>query len=319
MEITPKNITELQPNEVFVFGSNLNGNHAGGAAKLALDKFGAINGQAVGLAGQSYAFPTLSKEMNKITLSELEEYADDLFVFVKKNTDLHFLITEVGCGIAGFSYEEIAPLFKKFVNLKNISLPLNFLEVIGIKGYKAFEEGMKCRNKVYSENTLFEEDCEPEPCMSGMHFCPMPLDVLNYYSHRPSDIYARVVAVGKSKKQGDKVTTNKLKIKAKIKFTDLIKAHFEIVKDSIDKAVSGVDIANTSGDGAHANTSGYGAHANTSGYKAHANTSGYKAHANTSGRFAHANTSGYGAHANTSGDGAHANTSGYKAHANTSG
>src|SRR5690606_21004875 len=155
-------------------------------------------------------------------LPDIQESVNALLYVVKANPNKHFLITEVGCGIAGYSVNEIAPLFKEFFDLKNVSLPLSFLEIIGIKGYKAFGSGMKCRDKIYEENTLFEEDEQPTPCTAGMHFCPNPLDVLGYYDHHPSNNYAEVVAVGDCKIDGDKVATNKLKIKGKIKFTDLI-------------------------------------------------------------------------------------------------
>lgn len=70
-ELTPENIQELKENQIFVFGSNMNGNHAGGAARLAVEKFGAIMGQAEGIQGQSYAIPTLDKDMQKVTEEEL--------------------------------------------------------------------------------------------------------------------------------------------------------------------------------------------------------------------------------------------------------
>lgn len=65
-ELTPENIQELKDNQIFVFGSNMNGNHAGGAARLAVEKFGAIMGQAEGIQGQSYAIPTLERIWRKL-------------------------------------------------------------------------------------------------------------------------------------------------------------------------------------------------------------------------------------------------------------
>ena len=275
--ITLENVTELKTNEVFVFGSNLAGNHLAGAAKLANEKFGAELGIAEGLTGQCYAFPTLTEKLNKREISDLQQSTNALLQFVNENKDKYFIITEVGCGIAGYSHEEIAPLFKAFFPLANVSLPLSFLEIIGIKGYKAFDSGMTCKGKKYSENTLFEEDVIPIPCKKGMHFCPHPIDVLHYYSHHNTE-YAEVISVGDYILDGDKITTNKLKIKGKIKFTELIKAHFEILKEKIKNSIYEVKDSkttiNTSGDYAHANTSGYYANANTSGYYANANTSG---------------------------------------------
>ncbi len=234
-----------------------------------------------------YAFPTLTKGMSKRKEDDLKESADLLIETIAKNPGKHFYITEVGCGIAGYQHEEIAPLFQQLFSdqYNNVSLPLSFLEIIGTKGYKAFGPEMKCRDKQYTENTLFEENCDPDPCNSGMHFCPNPLDVLNYYNHAPENVYAEVVSVGEQAIEGDKIATNKLKVKTKLKFTDLIVAHFEIVKETIKKAVS--NVKNTT------NTAGYYAHANTAGYKAHANTAGDKAHANTAGDQAIASSLGF--------------------------
>jgi len=100
---TPENITELKDNQIFVFGSNLNGNHFGGAAKLANEKFGAESEIGEGLTGQSYAFPTLDKEMNKVSIKDLQSSRDLLYKCCEENNDKEFLLTKVGCGIAGFT------------------------------------------------------------------------------------------------------------------------------------------------------------------------------------------------------------------------
>ena len=181
-----------------------------------------------------------------------------------------------------------------------------------IKGFKGYDKDLTCRGKEYKENTEFTEDLSPKACSIGMHFCKMPLDVFNYYPPKPGTEYTEVESTGDSVEHEDKISTNKLFVKARISISKLFKSHFEIV---FSKVKSSKETTNTSGNYAHANTSGNYAHANTSGYKAHANTSGEEAHANTSGEEAHANTSGEEAHANTSGYYAHANTSGYKAHA----
>jgi hypothetical protein len=119
--ITPERITSLNPNEVFVFGSNLAGMHAGGAARLAVDRFGAIMGQGVGLQGQSYAIPTMQGGVNTI-----KPYVDDFIRFADAHPKMTFLVTRIGCGIAGFTAREIAPLFAGAVNIPNIHLPLDF-------------------------------------------------------------------------------------------------------------------------------------------------------------------------------------------------
>ena len=111
-------ISELQPGEIFVFGSNLGGMHGGGAAYVAYRKFGAIMGQGVGLQGQSYAIPTMQGGVETI-----RPYVDEFIEFAKAHPELTFLVTRIGCGIAGFTDDEISPLFTKAHNVGNIVLP----------------------------------------------------------------------------------------------------------------------------------------------------------------------------------------------------
>lgn len=118
---TPERITELQPNEIFVFGSNLQGMHGGGAAWTAYRKFGAIMGQGVGLQGQSYGIPTMQGGVETI-----KPYVDEFIEFAKAHQELTFLVTRIGCGIAGFRNEEIAPLFEEAHGVDNIVLPLGW-------------------------------------------------------------------------------------------------------------------------------------------------------------------------------------------------
>ena len=115
---TPEFITELQPNEIFVFGSNLRGMHGGGAAYIAHRKFGAIMGQGVGLQGQSYAIPTMQGGVETI-----KPYVDEFIEFAKEHQNLTFLVTRIGCGIAGFTDNEISPLFNAAHEVENIVLP----------------------------------------------------------------------------------------------------------------------------------------------------------------------------------------------------
>ena len=119
--ITPDNIRSLGNNEIFVFGSNLAGMHAGGAARVAVEKFGAIMGQGVGLQGQSYAIPTMQGGPDTIL-----PYVEDFIRFADMHPELTFLVTSIGCGIAGFRPAEIAPLFAGAVNVPNIHLPQDF-------------------------------------------------------------------------------------------------------------------------------------------------------------------------------------------------
>ena len=123
--ITPDNIQELAPNEIFVFGSNLQGWHDGGAARIAVDKFGAIEGLGVGPQGQCYAIPTMQGPVESI-----KPYVDHFVRYAKLNGNQVFLVTKIGCGIAGFTVEEIAPLFAEATKLSNIKLPREFWEVL---------------------------------------------------------------------------------------------------------------------------------------------------------------------------------------------
>ena len=108
LKYTPENITHLEPDEIFVFGSNLEGIHAGGAAKVAVEKFGAKMGQGVGIQGQSYAIPTMQGGIETI-----KPYVDDFIDLAYEWDQNTFYVTRIGCGIAGFKDEEIAPLFDR--------------------------------------------------------------------------------------------------------------------------------------------------------------------------------------------------------------
>ena len=124
-EYTPERITELKPNEIFVFGSNLAGAHGGGAARLAYNRFGAIWGQGVGLQGQSYAIPTMQGGVETI-----KPYVDEFIRFAKQHLEQKFLVTKIGCGIAGFKVDEIAPLFYHAIDSENIVLPKEFDDIV---------------------------------------------------------------------------------------------------------------------------------------------------------------------------------------------
>ena len=119
---TPERILELKEGEIFVFGSNLAGAHGGGAARLAYERFGAVWGEGVGLHGQTYAIPTMQGGVDTI-----KPYVDSFISFAKEHTELTFLVTRIGCGIAGFRDEEIAPLFADAIDVENIILPKEFV------------------------------------------------------------------------------------------------------------------------------------------------------------------------------------------------
>lgn len=118
MKYTPENITSLGKDEVFVFGSNLAGNHAGGAARVARERFGAIRGQGVGMQGQSYAIPTMQGGVETI-----KPYVDDFIKLAREWDQTTFYVTRIGCGIAGFKDEEIAPLFAEAMELTTSACP----------------------------------------------------------------------------------------------------------------------------------------------------------------------------------------------------
>jgi hypothetical protein len=122
-EFTPERISELKENEIFVFGSNLDGLHGGGTARLAYERFGAIWGQGVGLQGQCYAIPTMHGGVDAI-----KPYVDEFIAFAESHPDLKFLVTRIGCGIAGFRDEEIAPLFQNALEVENVILPKEFVD-----------------------------------------------------------------------------------------------------------------------------------------------------------------------------------------------
>jgi hypothetical protein len=120
-------ISALEKDEIFVFGSNLAGFHGGGAAKTAYRKFGAVWGQGVGLHGQTYAIPTMQGSVETI-----KPYVDEFLDFAGQRPGLKFLVTEIGCGIAGFTVKEIAPLFRAAIDIENVYLPESFWHEYGL-------------------------------------------------------------------------------------------------------------------------------------------------------------------------------------------
>ena len=124
--VTPNRITELSSSEVFVFGSNLQGYHGGGATRTAMDKFGAEWGVGVGPTGRCYAIPTMQGGVETI-----KPYVDEFLEYAKEHPDTRFLVTRIGCGIAGFDDMDIAPLFEEAVSIPNIALPKVWWNIIG--------------------------------------------------------------------------------------------------------------------------------------------------------------------------------------------
>lgn len=145
---SPKIITKLGINEIFVFGSNLEGKHGKGAAKKALE-FGAIYGRGIGQVGRTYAIPTrkfvkgvvdtigtpyYSKTYNSslvtLPLSEILVYVTLFTQFASVNTKYTFLVTEIGCNNAGYTPKDMAPLFRQCLPYSNILLPESFTNIL---------------------------------------------------------------------------------------------------------------------------------------------------------------------------------------------
>ena len=125
MKKTPHWIDTLGEHEVFVFGSNLAGQHGGGAARHAYCKFGAEWGVGVGMTGQCYAIPTMHGGVE-----DIRPYVDEFAAYAKAHPELTFLVTRIGCGIAGFRDEDMAPLFVGTTALENVALPARWIEIL---------------------------------------------------------------------------------------------------------------------------------------------------------------------------------------------
>ena len=130
LRITPDDIQYLDINDIFVFGSNLLGRHAGGAADLAFRKYGAIKGIGIGAQGRSFAIPTLGVYMEQLPLEQIEYYVKYFTGMAELCSKRHFLVTKIGCGIAGFKINEIAPMFRLASKLRNVYLPQEFWDYL---------------------------------------------------------------------------------------------------------------------------------------------------------------------------------------------
>lgn len=124
-KVTPNWIDVLKDNQVYVFGSNLAGAHGGGAARFAYDNFEAEWGVGVGPTGRCYAIPTMQGGVDTI-----RPYVEQFIEYARRNPSKEFLVTKIGCGIAGFTCREIAPLFKSALGMENVALPKEFIEIL---------------------------------------------------------------------------------------------------------------------------------------------------------------------------------------------
>lgn len=118
-----------------MFGSNEAGRHGKGAAQTAHQLFGAVWGVAEGLTGYCYALPTVNATVTgKVPMASLKQYVNNFIQCAKDRQDLTFLVTEVGCGLAGFTVDQVAPLFSECADLDNVFLPKSFAETLIRKG-----------------------------------------------------------------------------------------------------------------------------------------------------------------------------------------
>ena len=327
---TPENISKLKQNEVFVFGSNKAGNHVGGAARVAVEKFGAIMGHGEGLQGQSYAIPTLDEQMDKVSTEELTRSVRRFADYTRYNTDKVFYVTKIGCGIAGFSVEEIVEVFKSVSFGDNVVLPQEFGEEKHIDGFKGFDADMTCLGFKFEEGKTYEEDVELKVCNRGFHFCESPFSVLSYRGMLDDECkfipVHHVTALGRCHSDSDKTATTKIHIGAKLDFKGFIKAGIDFIyekcikEDPTDNVNSGNGAQiGSSGNGAKIGSSGYGAQIGSSGYGAKIGSSGNGAKIGSSGYGAQIGSSGYGAKIGSSGNGAQIGSSGNGAQIGSSG
>lgn len=130
-KLTIAEITNLKSHEIFVFGSNMQGEHVGGAAKIAYEKFGADWGLEEGESGQTYAIPTVDfTSDDRMELEDIKVFVQRFIEHVKVNQNKKYIVTAIGCGIAGFEYSEIAPMFSECLFIGNVSLPKEFWDNI---------------------------------------------------------------------------------------------------------------------------------------------------------------------------------------------
>jgi hypothetical protein len=127
--VTSNRITQLNPNEVFVFGSNLQGIHGFGAALQAL-RWGAVKHQGIGPMGWTYGIPTKYTPWRVLPLRDIELFVNNFINYTDRYLERKFLVTEIGCGLAGYTPVDIAPMFEHAVNRHNIYLLASFYKIL---------------------------------------------------------------------------------------------------------------------------------------------------------------------------------------------
>ena len=128
MKHTPYRINSLEPNQVFVFGANEGGRHGAGAALTAKELFGAQPGVGNGIQGRSYGIPTKDRKFNRLELDKIKLYVEEFLQFARRNEGMEFMLTAIGCGLAGNDPKKIAPMFVKHPD--NVILPLEFYQIL---------------------------------------------------------------------------------------------------------------------------------------------------------------------------------------------
>ena len=128
--ITYEPITELYPHEIAVCGSNLAGRHGAGFAKFCLNNFGAIYGKGFGPQGQCYMIPTKDHNIKTLPLSDIALYVKVFIEYARLNPNLIFKVSSIGTGYARITVNDIAPLFKDVIDIKNIHLPIAFWDIL---------------------------------------------------------------------------------------------------------------------------------------------------------------------------------------------
>ena len=342
-ELTPEDIQELKENQIFVFGSNMNGNHAGGAARLAVEKFGAIMGKAEGIQGRSYAIPTLDKDMQKVTEEELLVFLENFGNYANEHPEREFLLTAIGTGIAGFDASYMAYMVLRANLPDNVTLPKEFVK---IKGYKGFNPDMTCRDFQYEEGKDYEEAGDIMACSNGFHFCLHPLDVFGYYP--PAEVgmnkFHEVEGTGDMDVDTNdtKIACSKIHIGAELSIKSIVDAAvkftFEKCKWKKGKTATGdhgaasatgyQGAASATGDhgaasatgnhGAASATGNYGA-ASATDYQGAASATGYRGAASATGYRGAASATGYRGAASATGDRGAASATGYRGAASATG
>jgi hypothetical protein len=274
---TPDNIQELKENQIFVFGSNMNGNHAGGAARLAVEKFGAIMGRAEGIQGQSYAIPTLDEDMEKVTEEDLINYLGNLRHFANEHPEKEFLLTAIGTGIAGFDTNYMAYMVLRANLPGNVTIPEEFSK---IRGFKGFNSDMTCREFKYEEGKDYEEQGDIIACNKGFHFCLYPLDVFGYYP--PAYIVHEVEGSGEMDVDTDdtKIACSKIYIGAELSIKSIVDA---AIKFTFSKC-KWVKEKIATGDQGAASATGYQGAASATGDQGAASATGYRGAASATGK-----------------------------------